>query len=132
LAFVTRLVNQELLLRNEYLASENRILRAHLPRRLRLTDSERSTLDEFRDRRSGPAAVVEPGLLASAMLAVALALMHASSNSKPTTLSNSASGLPLLIAHMRQRGAPLHRGAVRALSRSPSACCRWRTECLEY
>ena len=35
LAFVT-LVNQELLLRNEYLAAENRILKAHLPSRLRL------------------------------------------------------------------------------------------------
>jgi len=33
LAFVTGLVNQELLLRNEYLAAENRILRAHLPSR---------------------------------------------------------------------------------------------------
>ena len=32
LAFVTGLVNQELLLRNEYLAAENRILRAHLAR----------------------------------------------------------------------------------------------------
>ena len=31
LSFVTGLVNQELLLRNEYLAAENRILRAHLP-----------------------------------------------------------------------------------------------------
>src|SRR3989442_4672443 len=30
LAFVTGLVNQELLLQNEYLAAENRILRAHL------------------------------------------------------------------------------------------------------
>ena len=30
LAFVTGLVNQELLLRNEYLAAENRILKAHL------------------------------------------------------------------------------------------------------
>jgi hypothetical protein len=39
LAFVTGLVTQELLLRNEYLAAENRILRAHLPRRLRLTKS---------------------------------------------------------------------------------------------
>ena len=50
LAFVTGLVNQELLLRNEYLASENRILRAHLPRRLRLTDPERSTLAEIAKR----------------------------------------------------------------------------------
>src|SRR6516164_9177523 len=44
LAFVTGLVNQELLLRNEYLAAKNRILRAHLPSRLRLWDAERSTL----------------------------------------------------------------------------------------
>lgn len=36
LTYVTGLVNQELLLQNEYLAAENRILRAHLPTRLRL------------------------------------------------------------------------------------------------
>src|SRR5215471_5516128 len=35
LAYVTGLINQELLLKNEYLAAENRILRAHLPARLR-------------------------------------------------------------------------------------------------
>jgi hypothetical protein len=44
LAYVTGLVNQELLLKNDYLAAENRILRSHLPKRLRLTDEERSTL----------------------------------------------------------------------------------------
>jgi putative transposase len=49
-AFVTGLVNQELLLRNEYLAAENRILRAHLPCRLRLSDPERSTLAEIGKR----------------------------------------------------------------------------------
>jgi putative transposase len=49
-AFVTRLVNQELLLRNEYLAAENRILRAHLPSRLRLSDAEPSTLAEIAKR----------------------------------------------------------------------------------
>ena len=38
LAYVTGLVNQELLLQNEYLTAENRILRTHLPTRLRLTD----------------------------------------------------------------------------------------------
>ena len=37
LAFVTGLVNQKLLLQNEYLAAENRILRARLPSRLRLS-----------------------------------------------------------------------------------------------
>jgi putative transposase len=50
LSFVTGLVNQELLLRNEYLAAENRILRAHLPARLRLSDAERSTLAEISKR----------------------------------------------------------------------------------
>jgi hypothetical protein len=50
LAFVTSLVNQELLLRNEYLAAENRILRARLPNRLRLSDAERSTLAEIAKR----------------------------------------------------------------------------------
>ena len=38
------MVNQELLRQNEYLLAENRILRAHLPSRLLLTDPERSTL----------------------------------------------------------------------------------------
>ena len=50
LAYVTGLINQELLLRNEYLAAENRILRAHLSPRLRLTDPERSTLAEIGKR----------------------------------------------------------------------------------
>src|ERR1700756_4200986 len=50
LAFVSGLGNQELLLRNEYLAAENRILRAHLPPRLRLSDAERSTLAEIAKR----------------------------------------------------------------------------------
>jgi hypothetical protein len=36
LAYVTGLINQELLLKNEYLAAENRILRAHLSARLRI------------------------------------------------------------------------------------------------
>jgi putative transposase len=50
LAYVTGLVNQELLLQNEYLAAENRILRAHLPARLRLSDPERCTLAEIGKR----------------------------------------------------------------------------------
>ena len=50
LAYVTSLINQELLLKNEYLAAENRILRAHLPARLRLSDPERSTLAEIGKR----------------------------------------------------------------------------------
>ena len=50
LAYATGLVNQELLLQNEYLAAENRILRTHLPPRLRLSDPERRTLGEIGKR----------------------------------------------------------------------------------
>src|SRR5258707_10784467 len=56
LAYVTGLVNQKLLLQNEYLAAENRILRAHLPARMRLSDPERSTLAEI-GKRLGRAAL---------------------------------------------------------------------------
>ena len=45
LAYVSGLVNQQLLLQNEYLLAENRILRAQLPSRLLLTDPERSSAD---------------------------------------------------------------------------------------
>jgi putative transposase len=58
LTYVTGLVNQELLLQNEYLAAENRILRAHLPTRLRLSDPERSTLAEI-GKRLGRRALVQ-------------------------------------------------------------------------
>src|SRR5450631_579679 len=50
LAYVTGAVNQQLLLQNEYLAAENRILRAKLPSRLRLSDPERATLAEIGKR----------------------------------------------------------------------------------
>src|SRR3984893_2538110 len=52
LAYVTGLVNQELLLQNEYLAAENHILKAHLQLCFRLSDGERSTLAEI-GRRLG-------------------------------------------------------------------------------
>ena len=42
LAYITGSVDQELLLRNEYLAAENRILRAQLKGCMRLSDAERS------------------------------------------------------------------------------------------
>ena len=50
LAYVTGLVNQQLVLQNEYLAAENRILRSYLPARLRLSDPERSSLAEIGKR----------------------------------------------------------------------------------
>ena len=50
LAYVTGFVNQELVLRNEYLAAENRILKAQIKGRLRLSDGKRSTLAEIARR----------------------------------------------------------------------------------
>ena len=50
LAYSTGTVDQELLLRNEYLAAENRILKAQLKTPLRLTDAERMTLAEIAHR----------------------------------------------------------------------------------
>ncbi len=47
LAYITGTVDQELLLRNEYLAAENRILKFQLKGRLRLSDVERAKLDEI-------------------------------------------------------------------------------------
>jgi putative transposase len=41
LAYITGKVDQELILRNEYLVAENRILKAQLKIPLRLTDAER-------------------------------------------------------------------------------------------
>ena len=50
LAYVTGSMDQELLLRNEYLAAQNRVLRAKLPARLRLSNPERITLAEIGKR----------------------------------------------------------------------------------
>ncbi len=47
LAYITGSVDQELLLGNEYLVAENRILRNQIQGRLRLTDGERRTLAEI-------------------------------------------------------------------------------------
>jgi len=50
LAYVIGMVDQELLARNEYLATENRILKAQLKGRLRLSNAERATLGEIGHR----------------------------------------------------------------------------------
>ena len=63
LAYVTGLVNQKLLLQNEYLAAENRILRAHLHTRILLSNPERSTLAEI-GKRFGRAALQQVACVA--------------------------------------------------------------------
>jgi hypothetical protein len=50
LACITGTVDQELLLRNEYLAAENRILKAQIRGRLCLSNADRATLGEIGHR----------------------------------------------------------------------------------
>jgi hypothetical protein len=64
LAYITGTVDEEILLRNEYLATENRILRGQLKGRLRLTDGERRTLAEI-GKRLGRQALAEVATLVS-------------------------------------------------------------------
>src|SRR5437588_12375238 len=47
LAYITGTVDQELLLRNEYLVTENRMLRNQIKGRVRLSDGERKTLADI-------------------------------------------------------------------------------------
>ena len=50
IAYITGTVDQELLLRNEYLVAENRILKSQLKGRLKLSDVERTKLGEIGHR----------------------------------------------------------------------------------
>jgi putative transposase len=50
LSYVTGTVNQELLLRNEYLGAENRILGGQIKGRLLLSEGEKATLAEIAQR----------------------------------------------------------------------------------
>jgi putative transposase len=50
LAYITGTVDQEPLLRNEYLAAENRILKAQIKGRLLLSEADKATLAEIAHR----------------------------------------------------------------------------------
>jgi transposase InsO family protein len=58
LAYITGSVDQELLLRNEYLVTENRLLRQQIPGRVRLSDGERKSLAEL-GKKLGKQALAE-------------------------------------------------------------------------
>jgi hypothetical protein len=64
LAYITGTVDRELLLRNEYLAGENRILKAQVRGRLCLSNADRATLGEIGHRlgRKALGEVVNAGL----------------------------------------------------------------------
>ena len=86
LAYITGTVDQELLLRNEYLVAENRILKAQLETPLRLTHAERMMLAGFayrlgRKALEDVANVVKPDTLV-------VAKIHAAFASKPCSWCN--------------------------------------------
>jgi len=58
LAYISGSVDDELLLRNEFLVTENRVLRAQIKGRLKLTDAERKSLAEI-GKRLGKKALEE-------------------------------------------------------------------------
>lgn len=62
LAYITGSVDHKLLLRNEYLVTENRILRQQITGRVRLSDGERKTLAEI-GKKLGKQALVEMATL---------------------------------------------------------------------
>jgi len=58
LTYITGSVDQELLLRNEYLVTENRLLRKQIPGRVQLNDGERMIFAEI-GKRLGKQALAE-------------------------------------------------------------------------
>jgi hypothetical protein len=64
LAYVTGTVEQELLARNEYLAAENRTMKAQLRGRLKVSDAERGALGEI-GHRLGRKALADVDALAA-------------------------------------------------------------------
>ena len=98
LAYITGSVEQELLLRNEYLVAENRILRNQLQGRLHLTDGERRALGEVSEGRVPVEAHPVRGEVTSPC---AQGLPHPSSpreespgQGKPSVISHCRTGIP--------------------------------------
>jgi len=105
LAYITGTVDQEVLLRNEYLAAENRILRAKFKGSLLLSDAEKATLAEI------------------AQWLGRKALEELAAVAKPDTL---LAWYRKLIANKTDRSFA-NPGVVPELTRKPSGCwCGWR------
>jgi hypothetical protein len=90
-------VDQDLLLRNEYLAAENRILKAQLKGRLRLSDAERATLGEIAHRLGRKvlgevANVARPDTIARSETAAISCMIVTRSSPSPSEQSSHRAG----------------------------------------
>jgi putative transposase len=94
LVYVTGTVNQELLLRNEYLATENRILKGQIKGRLLLSEGEKVALAEIAHRLGR------------------VALEQVAATAKPETI----------LGWFRARGRPA--SSVHRAARTRVRCCR--------
>src|SRR5262245_26125559 len=114
-----RLLAQELLLRNEYLAAENWILRGQLKGRLRLSDGERATLGKIGPRLCRKAAwAARRGQRSWRTRPTKRCTVRSSTSWAPCIESTYLSGVgkPDALAPMVHFAAPPDRSAGRARS----------------
>ena len=105
LAYITGSVDQELLLRNEYLVTENRILRQHITGRVRLSNGERKTLAELGKRLSKQAlaevaSIVTPDTILAWHRRLVAQKFDGSEQRKPLGRPKVAAELEALIVRM--------------------------------
>jgi putative transposase len=107
LAYITGSVDQELLLRNEYLVTENRMLRQQIPGRVRLTDAERKTLAQIGKKLSRHAleevaSIVTPDTILAWHRKFVTQKLDGSQQRKPLGRPPIASELEALVVRLAQ------------------------------
>jgi putative transposase len=107
LSYITGSVDQELLLRNEYLVTENRMLRQQIPGWVRLTDAERTTLAKIgkklgRQALEEVASIVTPDTILTWHRKFAAQKFDGSQQRKPPGRPPIAAELEALVVRMAQ------------------------------
>jgi len=102
LAYITGSVDEELLLRNEYLVTENRILRNQIKGRILLTEPERISLAEIAKRLGRKALedvaqIVKPETIPVWHRRLIAKKFDGSNNRAPVKLPSTAEGIEALV-----------------------------------
>jgi len=100
LAYISGSVDEELLLRNEYLVTENRILRAQIKDRLKLTDGERKTLAEI-GKKLGRKVLEEVASIVKRLCCITLGENSCPPHRSPLHPTQYASGIPKSVILLR-------------------------------